>query len=151
MAPVAVASWLRLNAKPWLIAGALLAAAIAAVVIWQRWPKSELGDGFASGNGRIEATEYDIATKQAGRIAKVLVAEGDMVKAGQLLVEMDTAELETDLRQAEAGAPAGARRQESGVGRRNPARERYPPSARGGEPTGKRNHTGARRHRATGK
>ena len=93
----------ELNAKRWLIAGLLLAAAIAAVVIWQRWPESGLGDGFASGNGRIEATEYDIATKQAGRIAKVLVAEGDMVKVGQLLVEMDTAELETDLRQAEAG------------------------------------------------
>ena len=93
----------ELNAKRWLIAGLLLAAAIAAVVIWQRWPKSGLGDGFASGNGRIEATEYDIAAKQAGRIAKVFVAEGDMVKAGQLLVEMDTAELETDLRQAEAG------------------------------------------------
>ena len=92
----------ELKSKRWLIAGALLAAAVAALVIWQRWPKDELGDGFASGNGRIEATEYDIATKQAGRIAKVLVAEGDMVKAGQLLVEMDTAELESDLRQAEA-------------------------------------------------
>ena len=91
-----------MSSKQWLIAGALLVAVIAAVVIWQRWPRNELGDGFASGNGRIEATEYDIATKQAGRIAKVLVAEGDMVKAGQLLVEMDSAELATDLRQAEA-------------------------------------------------
>ena len=92
----------EMNSKPWLIAGALLVAVIGAVVIWQRWPRNELGDGFASGNGRIEATEYDIATKQAGRIAKVLVAEGDMVKAGQLLVEMDSAELATDLRHAEA-------------------------------------------------
>lgn len=92
----------EMKSRQWLIAGALLAAAIAAVVIWQRWPKNELGDGFASGNGRIEATEFDIATKQAGRIAKVLVAEGDMVTAGQLLVEMDSAELATDLRQAEA-------------------------------------------------
>lgn len=93
----------EMSSKRWLTAGALLVAVIAAVVIWQRWPRNELGDGFASGNGRIEATEYDIATKQAGRIANVLVAEGDMVKAGQLLVEMDSAELATDLRQAEAG------------------------------------------------
>ena len=92
----------EMQSRQWLIAGALLAGAIAAVVIWQRWPKTDLGDGFASGNGRIEATEYDIATKQAGRIAKVLVAEGDMVKADQLLVEMDTAELISDLREAEA-------------------------------------------------
>ena len=32
--------------------------------------------GFASGNGRIEATEYDIATKRPGRIAAVTVREG---------------------------------------------------------------------------
>lgn len=91
------------NSKKWLIAAVLVVAAIAAVVIWQRWPNDGVGDGFASGNGRIEATEYDIATKQPGRIAKVLVAEGDMVQAGQILVEMDRAELATDLRQAEAG------------------------------------------------
>lgn len=88
--------------KKWLGAAALAVAAIAALVTWQRWPESGLGDDFASGNGRIEATEYDIATKQPGRIAKVSVAEGDMVQAGQILVEMDTAELATDLRQAEA-------------------------------------------------
>ncbi len=91
------------GSKNWLIAGALIFVAIAAVMIWQRWPKQGLGDGFASGNGRIEATEYDIATKQAGRIAKVLVAEGDMVEVDEILAEMDTAELRTDLRQAEAG------------------------------------------------
>ncbi len=91
------------NSKKWLIAGVLAVAVIAAVVIWQRWPRQGLGDGFASGNGRIEATEYDIATKQPGRIAKVLVSEGDMVQAGQILVEMDSTELASDLRQAEAG------------------------------------------------
>lgn len=90
------------NSRKWLIAGVLASAVIAAVIIWQRWSKNGLGEGFASGNGRIEATEYDIATKQPGRIAKVLVAEGDMVQAGQVLVEMDSAELATDLRQAEA-------------------------------------------------
>lgn len=93
----------EIDFKKWLIGGALVLAAIAAVIVWQRWPNNGLGDGFASGNGRIEATEYDISTKQPGRIAKVLAAEGDMVQAGQPLAEMDTAELATDLRQAEAG------------------------------------------------
>ena len=93
----------KMDPKKWLIAGVLLVATVAAVLIWQRWPQNGLGDGFASGNGRIEATEVDIATKQPGRIAKVLVAEGDMVQAGQILGEMDSAELATDLRQAEAG------------------------------------------------
>jgi HlyD family secretion protein len=63
---------------------------------------SELPAGFASGNGRIEATEYDIGTKRAGRIAAVLVAEGDMVQVGQVLARMDTQDLDADLREAQA-------------------------------------------------
>jgi HlyD family secretion protein len=67
-----------------------------------RGPK--LPAGFASGNGRIEATEYDIATKHPGRIATVSVREGDMVEAGQVLAAMDTRDLEADLHEAEAQA-----------------------------------------------
>ena len=50
--------------------------------------------GFASGNGRIEATDIDIATKIAGRMEKIFVGEGDFVNAGQLLVQMQTDTLE---------------------------------------------------------
>ncbi len=46
------------------------------------------GEGFVSGNGRLEATEIDIATKMAGRIVEVLAREGDFVHAGQPLVRM---------------------------------------------------------------
>jgi HlyD family secretion protein len=67
-----------------------------------RGPK--LPAGFASGNGRIEATEYDIATKHPGRIATVAVREGDMVEAGQVLAAMDTRDLEADQHEAEAQA-----------------------------------------------
>jgi HlyD family secretion protein len=58
--------------------------------------------GFASGNGRIEATEYDIATRRAGRIGAVTVREGDMTEPGQVLARMDTQDIEADLRQAQA-------------------------------------------------
>ncbi len=40
-------------------------------------------------NGRIEATEIDIATKTAGRIETINVKEG-FVKEGQELARMDT-------------------------------------------------------------
>jgi HlyD family secretion protein len=50
--------------------------------------------GLVSGNGRIEATEIDIATQQPGRIAEILVNEGDLVRAGQLVARMDLAALE---------------------------------------------------------
>ena len=67
-----------------------------------RWRGPALPAGFTSGNGRIQATEYDIATKRPGRIATVDVREGDMVEAGQVLGRMDTRDLEADLREAEA-------------------------------------------------
>ncbi len=46
------------------------------------------GEGFASGNGRIEATEIDIATKLGGRVEDIVAAEGDFVSAGQVLAHM---------------------------------------------------------------
>ena len=44
----------------------------------------------------------DIATKTAGRLSTVLVEEGDMVRAGQVLARMDTREADAARRQAEA-------------------------------------------------
>lgn len=58
--------------------------------------------GIAVGNGRLEAQEVDIATKFAGRIAEVLVDEGDTVEGGQIVARMDSQELLAGLRQAEA-------------------------------------------------
>lgn len=68
----------------------------------QMFKGDELPAGIATGNGRIEAVEIDVATKIAGRIKSIEVREGDFVKAGQLLARMDTAQLEAQLRQARA-------------------------------------------------
>jgi HlyD family secretion protein len=84
---------------PYLIAAGL--ALLAAATWWQLRPH-ELGEGFASGNGRIEATEVDVATKLAGRIASIAVDEGDFVEPGQVLARMDTQALEAQLAQARA-------------------------------------------------
>jgi HlyD family secretion protein len=84
---------------PYLIAAGL--ALLAAATWWQLRPH-ELGEGFASGNGRIEATEVDVATKLAGRIASIAVDEGDFVQPGQVLARMDTQALEAQLAQARA-------------------------------------------------
>ena len=54
------------------------------------------------GNGRLEATEVQIAAKTPGRLAEVLVDEGDRVTLGQLLARMDTRTLEASRAQAEA-------------------------------------------------
>ena len=49
---------------------------------------------FYSGNGRLEATEVYVSAKLAGRIDKVFVKEGDLVKIGDKLVQMQTNTLE---------------------------------------------------------
>lgn len=58
--------------------------------------------GIVSGNGRLEATEIDIATKFYGRIAEILVDEGDSVDADQVLAKMDTETLNAQLHEANA-------------------------------------------------
>ncbi|MGC2222348.1 MAG: biotin/lipoyl-binding protein, partial [Methylocella sp.] len=42
--------------------------------------------------------EIDIDTKFPGRVLKLLVEEGDMVKAGQIIAIMDTRDLEAELK-----------------------------------------------------
>lgn len=59
-------------------------------------------EGFARGNGRIEADLVDISPRLAGRVAEITVHEGDLVAAGDVLVVMDTAELRAQLARADA-------------------------------------------------
>ena len=61
-----------------------------------------LPEGISMGNGRLESTEVQIAAKTPGRLAEVLVDEGDRVTQGQLLARMDTRTLEASRAQAEA-------------------------------------------------
>ncbi|GAA0230503.1 HlyD family secretion protein [Methylophaga marina] len=79
------------------------AAAVVVVLAWWGWTKladSGPGEGFVSGNGRIEATEIDIATKLPGRIEDILVREGDFVSAGQPLARMQLETMEAQLDEA---------------------------------------------------
>jgi len=69
---------------------------------WWTHRTPPLPPGIASGNGRLEADEIDIQTKFAGRVLQLLVDEGDLVKAGQVLAIMDTRDLEASLKKSEA-------------------------------------------------
>ena len=91
------------STQTWLFRTAIAAGLVGAgYLAWQAVKPAGLPEGFAGGNGRIEATEIDIATKIAGRVEDIKVHEGDFVTAGQLLAVMDTAVLEAQLREAEA-------------------------------------------------
>ena len=92
---------IALPSRPLPIAIALIAA-VAIYLAWGKFSGRGLPAGIASGNGRIEAVEIDVATKTAGRIKEILVNEGDFVEIGQVLARMDTDQLEAQRRQAEA-------------------------------------------------
>lgn len=77
---------MRSPQKKWLIRGvATLVIGVVAATAWNHFnPRRE--ESLASGNGRIEATEIDVAARIAGRIKEILVREGEFVKAGQVRV-----------------------------------------------------------------
>ncbi len=80
----------------------LLAIAVAGYFAWRMLHGNDEPQGFASGNGRIEATEIDVDTKLPGRVEEVLVEEGAFVKAGQPLARMQVESLRTQRDEAEA-------------------------------------------------
>ena len=86
---------------PLVILVVIITIAGAGYYYWQQ-NQETLPDHIASGNGRIEAEEVRVATKYAGRVNEVLVDEGDVVQAGQVLARMDTAELQASLAKARA-------------------------------------------------
>ncbi|MNP97595.1 Multidrug resistance protein MdtN [compost metagenome] len=89
--------------KKKLIPAALVVAVLVlGYVAWQKMRPTGPGEGFVSGNGRIEATEIDVATKLAGRVKEILVREGDFVKAGQPLATMQVDSLAAQRDEARA-------------------------------------------------
>jgi HlyD family secretion protein len=68
--------------------------------------------------GQIDGRYIDISPKIVGRIAQLHVREGDAVKAGDLLVTLDSPEVRAKVSQAEAAQAAAAAKQkllDSGV------------------------------------
>lgn len=59
-------------------------------------------EGIVAGNGRIEAVQVDIASKIPGRIDTVLAKEGDLVRPGDTLARIDSAQLRAQLLRAVA-------------------------------------------------
>ncbi|WP_461175366.1 HlyD family secretion protein [Uliginosibacterium flavum] len=89
--------------KKWLIGGAIVVILVmAALVIWKVLQPKGPGEGFVSGNGRLEATEIDVSAKLGGRVQDILVSEGDVVTSGQVLAHMQVQTLEAQRDEARA-------------------------------------------------
>lgn len=66
------------------------------------WPRQRVQDGKLESSGTIEATQVDVASKVAGRVMRLAVAEGDAVTVNQVVAELDHAELDAQIAQARA-------------------------------------------------
>ncbi len=88
------------NRMAWAVA-ALLALALAAFLGWQIWRPRPLA-GLASGNGRLEAVDIEVSTRLAARLRALRVQEGQRVRAGQVLAELDCSWLQAQRAQAAA-------------------------------------------------
>lgn len=90
----------RWNSVIAAIAG--LALVSAGFFLWRGDGAQAVPAGFAQGNGRIEAVEIDVAATRPGRIARILVREGQLVAAGDPLAELDVRQVQAARHQAEA-------------------------------------------------
>lgn len=101
----------------WWAAGAvLLVLAVAGFFFWRQSAARSAGTGertavvergtlqvVVNASGRIEpARQVALAFGSPGLVTEVLVKIGDEVRAGQVLARLDTADLELNVRQAEA-------------------------------------------------
>ncbi len=59
-------------------------------------------EGIVKTNGRIEATQVDVAAKYAGRLVDITVEEGSEVNAGQVVGRVSSPEFEARLRAAQS-------------------------------------------------
>jgi len=76
--------------------------ALAGSGIWLYVYKSTEVYGLTMAHGRLEAEQITLASKHAGRIANVLVKEGDTVNQGDLLLTLDSEQLLAKKREIEA-------------------------------------------------
>lgn len=80
-------------------------AAIIAIIgaaAWRFLRPSAIPEGFAYGNGRLEATETAIASKIQGKLVEVRFREGADLKAGEIAAVLDGEDVRARLRAAEA-------------------------------------------------
>lgn len=64
------------------------------------WTLSQRGASTRSVSGTIETDEVRVASRYGGRVARILPQEGDALKAGDVIVELDADELKAQRDQA---------------------------------------------------
>lgn len=90
-----------MNAKKLFLIAIIAVLGMSAYLFWQKMNQDDT-DGLVSGNGRIEATEINIASRLPGELLEVYVNEGQTVEAGQELARIKVLSLEAQMREVQA-------------------------------------------------
>jgi HlyD family secretion protein len=77
-------------------------ARLAVETLIARLRGRDMPEGIVKSNGRIEATQVDVAAKYPGRLATLTKDEGDEVTAGEVVATISSPETEAQLRAAQA-------------------------------------------------
>jgi HlyD family secretion protein len=86
--------------------------ALVGVGTWS-WSQQQAQAATAiKGSGTIEAVETDIGSQVLGRVVQVLASEGETVKAGQVLFQLDDSMLKSQRIQADAAVQAARARRD---------------------------------------
>lgn len=82
----------------------LLAAAVAGCwQVWQvRMQEQTLPPGLVQSNGRLELERFDVASLYPGRVVSMLVTEGDDVVRDQVIAELSSTQVESQVSGAQA-------------------------------------------------
>ena len=80
----------------------VLLAAIAGGVWWWTQRQAQITSNGLAGSGTIEATQVNVGPEVSGRVVEVGAAEGQTVKAGEVLLRLDDSMLAAQRAQAEA-------------------------------------------------
>ncbi|WP_426146919.1 HlyD family secretion protein [Polaromonas sp. DSR2-3-2] len=85
----------------------VLVLGLAGYLLYRHYGQdAALPEGLIQANGRIEGDRTSLASKLPGRIAKILVNEGDTVQAGQVLAMIEDTQVKTRVAQLQAQVAA---------------------------------------------
>jgi len=86
-----------------VIASVLVVIAVVALGFWAwKYSNKKQSDNILTLYGNVDIRQVSLAFEQSGRIEKLLVQEGDKVKAGELLATLNTNALQIQAKQAQA-------------------------------------------------
>ena len=102
----------RASRRPKPIVLVIIAAVLVAggVALWRRQTAAAVPEGVVSLSGRLEGDDSAVASRTSGRVVQIAVREGDPVKAGDVIAQLDDDQVGAREEQARAAlAQAEAR------------------------------------------